>query len=90
MEAGTRADRAVITAVAIGVTTTLAVVINRDTVVARCATTSTRAADRHPTAPIQVLAADNPAIRDGYHPSADKVTFHLQKSTRVVYFACFF
>lgn len=89
VEAGTRADKVVIIAVAIGATTTLAVAINRDTVVARCATTSIRVADQHPT-PIQVLAADNPATRDGYRPSVDKVTLHLRKSTTVVCFACFF
>lgn len=77
MEDGTRAGRAVITAVAIGATITSAAAINRDMAVVRCATTSTRAADRRPTAPIQVLAVDNLAIRDGYRPSADKVTPHL-------------
>lgn len=89
-EDGTRADKVVIIAVEIGATTILAVAINRDTAVVLYVTTSTRAVDQRPMAPIQVLAAANLAIRDGYRPLVDKVALLFQKSTTVVYFAYFF
>lgn len=82
-EAGTRVDKVVTTAVATGATTTLAVVISRVTAVARCATTSTRAAGQHLTVLIQVPVADSPETRDGYLPSVDKVRF-FQSVNRTV------
>lgn len=86
-EDGTKADKVVIIAVAIGATTTSVVAINRDMAVVLYATTSTRAADRRPTVPIQVLAADNLATQDGYRPLVDKVALHFQKSRTVLYLA---
>lgn len=77
-EAGIKADKAATTVVVTGATTTLVAVINRDTGVAQCATTSTRAADQLHTVLIRVLVDVNPEIQDGYRLSADKVLFLLE------------
>lgn len=73
MEDGIKVDRVVITAVAIGAMTTSVVVTSRVTVVVQCAIILIQAADQHRTALTQVLVVDNREIRDGCHPSVDKV-----------------
>lgn len=73
VEDGIKADRVVITAVAIGAMTTSVVAISRVTVAVQCAIILTQAVGQHRTALIRVLAAGNQETRDGCHPSVDKV-----------------
>lgn len=77
-EDGTKADRVATTAVVIGATTTLVVVINKVTEVAQCATISIRVAGQRHTVLIRVLADVSPVTQDGYRPSVDKVLFLLE------------
>lgn len=73
MEDGIKVDRVVITAVAIGAMTTSVVVTSRVMVVVQCEIILIQAVDQHRTALTQVLVVDNREIRDGCHPSVDKV-----------------